>query len=191
MSDFPFYFQMGWEHMLSPDALDHIMFIAALAAIYVWRQWKQVLILITAFTVGHSVTLALSVTGWINAPVWLIELLIPLTIMLTAIGNIVQRAQTISPLRINYAFALFFGLIHGLAFANLLQMLLAADQNFAAAMVSFSIGLELAQVLVVAFVLLLAFIFISLLKLNRRWWIRGISAIVFALALEMFISRWP
>lgn len=193
MSDFAFYFHMGWEHIISPDALDHLMFIAALAAVYLLRDWKKVLVLITAFTFGHALTLLLSVKEWVSVPGRLVEWLIPLTIMLTAASNIVSAHtnKRAFAARTNYFLAFFFGLIHGLAFANLLRMLLAADQNFATAMVSFSLGLEVGQVLVVLVILLLGSLYAGLLKLPRRWWITGISAIVFMLALEMFINRWP
>jgi hypothetical protein len=191
MNDFGFYFKIGWEHILTIEALDHILFIAALAAIYMLKNWKQVLILITAFTAGHMVTLILSAKQLVALDDKLVEFLIPCTILLTAVSNLLQRSFQTRALRINYSLALFFGLIHGLAFANTLRMILATDQSFALSMFSFSIGLETAQVLVVGLVLLTGQLFIGSLKLNRRYWVFLISAIVFALALDMAIRRWP
>src|SRR5689334_798150 len=108
MGDFGFYFDLGWEHIISTDALDHQLFIAALAAIYLLNDWKRVLILVTAFTIGHSLTLILSVLDIIRFPSVWVEFLIPLTIVVTAISNLFQRKFTASSLRINYFLALFF-----------------------------------------------------------------------------------
>jgi hypothetical protein len=191
MNDFGFYFSLGWEHIISWAALDHLLFIAALAAIYTLRDWKQVLILVTAFTLGHTVTLILSSKQWVVADSSLIEFLIPCTIAVTAISNLFQRSFTPKTIRINYLLALFFGMIHGLAFANLLNEILAKDQDFAFAMFSFSAGLESGQVLVVLLVLLLCQLFTQVLAVNRRHWVIFISAAVFALSLEMAAQRWP
>lgn len=189
MSDFKFYFSLGWDHILSIEALDHILFIAALAAIYMLKDWKQVLILVTAFTIGHTITLILSTKRIIEPGTGLIEFLIPCTIVLTAVSNLFQKTFTSKTIRINYFLALFFGLIHGLAFANVLRMILAEDQNFALSMFSFSLGLESGQILVVIFIILLAQVFIQLLRVSRRDWVMVVSAMVLGLALKMAVER--
>src|SRR4051812_15903779 len=120
MGNFRFYFEIGWEHIINKEALDHIFFIAALAAIYMLRDWKQVLILVTAFTIGHTITLILSTKQLIDVNPSLVEFLIPCTIIATAAVNFFQRSFTPKAVRINYFLALFFGLIHGLAFATVL-----------------------------------------------------------------------
>ena len=130
MSDFNFYFGLGWEHIMSWDALDHLLFIAALAAIYLLKDWKQVLILVTAFTLGHSLTLALSVMDVFRFPSNWVEFLIACTIVVTAISNLFQKKFTPKSIRINYFLALFFGLIHGMGFANTIRFMLANDQSF-------------------------------------------------------------
>ncbi|RYZ27516.1 MAG: HupE/UreJ family protein [Chitinophagaceae bacterium] len=191
MNDFGFYFGLGWEHIISLGALDHILFIAALAAIYMLKDWKQVLILVTAFTIGHTITLILSTKEWIQLDESLIEFLIPCTIAITAVFNLFQRSFSPRAIRINYFLALFFGLIHGLAFANILRMILAKEQSFAFSMFSFSIGLESGQILVVLAVLLLCQLFTQFLKVERRHWVIFVSAAVFALSLEMAAQRWP
>ena len=191
MNDFSFYFKIGWQHIITIEALDHILFIAALAAIYVLRDWKQVLILVTAFTIGHTVTLVLSTKEWVQVPDSLVEFLIPCTIVVTAITNLFQKHFSYKAVRINYALALFFGLIHGLAFANTLRMILATDQSFALSMASFSLGLESGQILIVLLILLLSHLFVSLLKVDRRHWVIFLSAAVFSLSLEMALQRWP
>ena len=191
MSDFTFYFRFGWEHIINRNALDHILFIAVLAAIYMLKDWKQVLILVTAFTIGHTITLILSTKQIIEIDSDLVEFLIPCTIVFTAVSNLFQKTFSPRAIRINYFLALFFGLIHGLAFANSLRFIISQDQSFAWSMFSFSLGLELGQVLIVFLILLLAQLFISIVKVNRRDWVIFISAAVFALALEMAIERYP
>lgn len=191
MNDFSFYFQIGWGHIINKEALDHIFFIAALAAIYVIKDWKQVLILVTAFTIGHSITLALSTLRIVEVPSKWVEFLIPCTILFTALSNLFIKNFTPKSIRINYFLALFFGLIHGLAFANTLRMIIAEDQSFALSMFSFSVGLELGQILIVLIILALSYLFINILKISRREWVIFISAAVFALALEMAIQRVP
>lgn len=176
---------------MSLDALDHILFVVVLAAIYMLKDWKQVLILVTAFTIGHTITLILSSKQLLEVNEKLIEFLIPCTIVFTAISNLFQKNFTPKTIRINYFLALFFGLIHGLAFANTLRMILASDQNFTLSMFSFSLGLESGQVLVVLCILILSEIFIRFLKIDRKHWVIFLSAAVFSLALAMSIERWP
>ncbi|HEU0111572.1 MAG TPA: HupE/UreJ family protein [Flavisolibacter sp.] len=191
MNDFSFYFKIGWEHIITTEALDHIFFVAALAAIYMLRDWKQVLILITAFTIGHSITLALSSLSIVEVSTDWVEFFVPCTIVITAAANLFQKTFTPKAIRINYFLALFFGLIHGMAFANTLRMILASDQSFALSMFSFSLGLELGQVLIVFIILLLSQLIVGLLKTPRRDWVIFISAAIMALAMQMAIERWP
>ena len=191
MNDVIFYFKIGWEHIINTTALDHIFFIAALAAIYMLKDWKQVLILITAFTIGHAITLLLSAKNAIEVDSKLVEFLIPCTIVFTAVSNLFLKSFTPKAIRINYFLALFFGLIHGLAYAATLKWIIAEDQSFVLAWFSFSVGLELGQVLIVLIILLLTQLFVAILKLNRRYWVMLISVVVFGLALKMAIERWP
>jgi hypothetical protein len=191
MNDFGFYFKIGWEHIITIKALDHILFIAALAAIYMLKDWKQVLILVTAFTLGHTITLILSAKQLVEIDESLIEFFIPCTIALTAIVNMAQRSFTPKAIRINYFLALFFGLVHGLAFANTLRMILATDQSFAWSMFSFSAGLETGQILIVFIILLLCQLVTGLFKINRKQWVIFLSAAVFSLALQLAVERWP
>jgi hypothetical protein len=191
MTEFSFYFKIGWQHIINIGALDHIFFITALAAIYMLKDWKQVLILVTAFTIGHTITLILSVKQIIEVSSGWIEFLIPCTIAFTAITNLFQKSFSPKAIRINYFLALFFGLVHGLAFANILRMILAADQSFALSMFSFSVGLELGQILIVLAILLLSYLVVGLMKVDRRHWVIFVSAAVFSLAIQMAIERLP
>ncbi|MCU7550545.1 HupE/UreJ family protein [Chitinophagaceae bacterium LB-8] len=189
MSDFGFYFNLGWEHIMSVEALDHILFILVLAAIYVLADWKQVLVLVTAFTIGHSLTLVLSTLNLLQVKTGLVEFLIPCTIVFTAIANLFKKGYSPKTIQVNYLLALFFGLIHGLGFANTLRFMLARDQNLGWSLLGFNIGLEVGQIAIVFIILLLAYLFIKLLKVPRHDWVLFVSAGVFTLALKMAIER--
>ena len=191
MSDFPFYFRIGWQHIIGRDALDHQLFILALAAIYVIKDWKQVLILVTAFTIGHSVTLFLSVKEIITINSRWVEFLIPCTIIFTAITNLFQKKFTPKAIRINYFLALFFGLIHGLGFANTIRLALASDQSLGWGLFGFNVGLEAGQIIVVLIILVISFIVLNVFKVNRREWVIFASACAFSNALVTAIERWP
>lgn len=191
MGDFGFYFGLGWEHIISPDALDHQLFIAALCAIYVLRDWKQVLILVTAFTIGHSITLALSVLDVVRFPGKWVEFLIPVTIVLTALFNVFQKKFTPRSVRINYFLALFFGLIHGMGFANSIRFMLAQDQQLGWSLFGFNVGLEAGQIVVVLILLLLTQFITGLLRANRREWVLFLSGGVFLMSLKMALERIP
>lgn len=191
MSDFPFYFRFGWQHIISKDALDHQLFILALAAIYTIKDWKQVLILVTAFTIGHSITLFLSVTEMVTVKSKWVEFLIPCTIVITAITNLFQKKFTPKSIRINYFLALFFGLIHGLGFANNIRMALASDQSLGWGLLGFNLGLEAGQIIVVVLILLISFIVLNVIKANRREWVVFASACAFSVGLATALDRWP
>jgi HupE / UreJ protein len=189
MQDFIFYFKQGWQHIISWDALDHILFVTALSAIYLLKNWKQVLVLVTAFTIGHSITLALSVFDMVRIKDSLVETAIPLTIMATAVFNFFQKDYTPKSLRLNYFLALFFGLIHGLGFANALRFMLAKGQSIGWNLLGFNIGLEAGQIFVVAAILILSYVAVDKIKLGRKWWVWVLSAAAFCIALKMVIER--
>jgi hypothetical protein len=191
MGDFGFYFSLGWEHIISSNALDHQLFIAALAAIYLLKDWKQVLVLVTAFTIGHSLTLALSVMDMVRfSPAW-VEFLIPVTIVITAFSNLFQKKFTARSIRINYFLALFFGLVHGMGFANAVRFMMAKDQDLGWSLLGFNLGLEAGQIVIVLLLLLVTHAIVTLLRVNRREWVIFISAGVFSLALKMALERIP
>lgn len=191
MSDFRLFFGIGWEHIISREALDHQLFIMALAAIYLLKDWKQVLILVTAFTIGHSLTLALSVLDVVRFPGAWVEFLIPCTIVFTAVTNLFQKDFTPKSVRINYFLALFFGLIHGMGFANTIRFMLAESQSIGLPLFAFNVGLEAGQIAVVILFLVMAMLFVTFLKINRRDWVMFISAAVFGLSLKMALERIP
>jgi HupE / UreJ protein len=191
MQDFAFYFKLGWQHIISLDALDHLLFILALSAIYLLSNWRQVVVLVTAFTIGHSVTLALSVFEMIAVKDSLVEFLIPCTIIVTAVFNFFQKDFTPKSLRLNYFLALFFGLIHGLGFANTIRFMLAKNQGIGWALFSFNIGLEAGQIAVVMCILLLSFLIVNKWQVKRKWWVWALSGVAFCIALKMVLERTP
>ncbi|HET9745382.1 MAG TPA: HupE/UreJ family protein [Chitinophagaceae bacterium] len=191
MSDFGFYFKLGWEHIISTNALDHQLFILVLAAIYLLKDWKQVLILVTAFTIGHSITLALSVFDIIRFSSKWVEFLIPCTIVFTAIANLFQKKFTPKSVRINYFLALFFGLIHGMGFANSIRFMLASDQSIGWGLFGFNVGLEAGQIVLVVAILVVVTILVTLFKVSRRDWVILSSGAVFGLSLKMALERLP
>lgn len=191
MPDFIFYFGLGWKHIISADALDHQLFILALASVYTFKNIRQVLILVTAFTIGHSLTLALSVLDLIRFSSKWVEFLIPCTIFITALNNILWVDKKSVGARVNYYLALGFGLIHGMGFANAIRIMLAKDQSIGVGLFGFNVGLEAGQIAVVAIVLLLALLFVKYLNVARRDWVFFLSAGVFALSVQMAVARLP
>ena len=185
------YFKEGWRHIISWDALDHQLFILVLAAVYMLKDWKQVLILVTAFTIGHSITLALSTLEIITVPSELVEFLIPITIAIAAVTNFFQKNFTTKAIRLNYFLALFFGLVHGLGFANTLRFIKAEDENLGWVLLQFNLGLEVGQIVVVLLILLIAQLVFDYLNLYRSYWVLIISASVFILSLKLIIERFP
>ncbi len=191
MNDFTFYFGLGWKHIISWDAIDHLLFVIALAAIYLIGNWKKVLVLVTAFTIGHSLTLALSVYDLVRINCEWVEFLIPITIIVTALFNLFQKDYSFASNRLNYFLAFFFGLIHGLGFANTIRFMLAKDQSIAIPLFGFNIGLEAGQLVVVSIILLTNFLLISKLKLNQKWWVWSLSVFTLLIAVSMIVDRWP
>jgi hypothetical protein len=149
------------------------------------------LVLVTAFTIGHSLTLALTVFNVIRFPSDWIEFLIPCTIVITAISNLFQKNFTSRSIRINYFLALFFGLIHGMGFANKLRYILAKDQSIGWSLFGFNVGLEAGQIVVVIIILAISFLFVQLLKVDRMKWVVFTSAAAFSIGMQMALNRIP
>ena len=191
MNDFTFYLGLGWHHIISWDALDHLLFIIALASIYIVSNWKQVLTLITAFTIGHSLTLALSIYKLVRINSQWVEFLIPVTIIITAFFNLFQKDYSPVSLRLNYFLALFFGLIHGLGFANTIRFILAKDQSITLPLLGFNIGLEVGQIAVVSIILFAGFLIINKIRLQQKWWVWFWSVSTLLIAANMVVDRWP
>jgi HupE / UreJ protein len=191
MHEFWMYTQIGFNHIANLSGMDHILFVAALCIRYQFSDWKKWLILITAFTIGHSITLVLSVFHYLDFSTNWIEFLIPVTILITSISNMfVKKFSFNTRFPVIYFFALFFGLIHGLGFSFYLKSLLGLQQNIAPALLAFNLGLEIGQILIVMAILVISFIFVTLLKASRRDFILIVSGGILALSLQMAIERY-
>ena len=192
MNDFKLYLEIGFQHIANLRGIDHILFVLALTIRFQFDDWRKVLILVTAFTIGHSITLALSVFNLVNYSAKWIEFLIPITILITAFSNLfIKKFVFKTKFPLIYFLALFFGLVHGLGFSNYLKSLLGKDQSIIMQLLAFNIGLEQGQLMIVFFILLISFIFVTIIKINRREFLLFISAAIFALALNMALERIP
>ncbi|MFM2361513.1 MAG: hypothetical protein RLZZ316_415 [Bacteroidota bacterium] len=192
MQEFWLYLGLGKDHILDWAGYDHILFVAALCLRYTFADWKKILVLVTAFTIGHSVTLALSVFAVVNIPVNWIEFFIPVTIVLTALSNAWQKDFLFKQrLPFIYFIALLFGLIHGLGFSNYLKALLGKDESIVLQLLAFNLGLEAGQLLIVAGILVITYLVVQLLKVNRREYLLYASGAIFGVALLMAIERYP
>jgi hypothetical protein len=191
MQDFSLYFELGWQHILDWQGYDHILFVTALCGVFLLSDWKKVLILVTAFTIGHSITLALSVFNKILIPSSWIEFLIPVTIFITAFINIVTKKISKNRFNPTYFLALLFGLIHGMGFSNYLKSLMGKSNNVVGELLAFNLGLEFGQIIIVLSVLLISFLMINILKVQRREWNLFLSSAIFGIAVIMAIERFP
>jgi len=192
VSEFELYFGLGKDHILDyKNGYDHILFVVALCVLYAWRDWKQVLILVTAFTIGHSITLALATLNVVSANADLVEFLIPLTIFITAISNLFKNEQHASTraLWLSYGYALFFGLIHGLGFSNYLRSILGKDRSIVSQLFAFNVGLEFGQIIIVIVFLTVAFIVVDLFTVNRRDWKLVVSSLIAGMALVLMKDK--
>jgi hypothetical protein len=214
MSVFTTYLQLGFLHICSWQATDHLTFLLALCAPYVLADWRRVVALVTSFTVGHSITLALATLGveWMDSPlvkycidyvdariplITLVEALIPITIILTALVNMKQagpaldrrsRRETSVLWAAPNALAAVFGLIHGLGFSNYLRALLGNKTRPVAELLSFNLGVEIGQLLVVSFILLLGFVLLRVVGVARRDWILTVSGAALGVATLLLLQ---
>ncbi len=194
MSEFQLYFILGKDHILDyANGYDHILFVLALCAVYIIADWKQILILVTAFTIGHSMTLALATLNLISVETRWIEFLIPLTILITAVSNLFKKegGPRSTGIHVNYVLALFFGLIHGLGFSNYLRALLGKEKEIIMQLFAFNVGLEFGQIIIVGIFLAVSFIAVNLAGCSRRDWKMVISSAVAGMALLLMKDRIP
>jgi hypothetical protein len=189
MNQFQLYFNLGIQHILDLKGFDHILFVIALAVVYMIKDWGKILILVTAFTIGHSLTLVLATLKVIQINTNLIEFLIPVTIAITALANILKpKSSTGRGFQINYFFALCFGLIHGLGFSNYLRSLLGKEQSIFTPLLGFNLGLEVGQIVIVLVFLVTSSLLTGIFGINRKDWVLVISSIVFGMASMIMIN---
>ncbi len=190
MEDFTLFLTLGLNHVLDWQAYDHILFLIVLTVVYTLSNWKKVLWLITLFTIGHTITLALAAYNILAIDIDIVEFLIPVTILITAFVNIltIKKHQTKNT-NINLFFAFFFGLIHGLGFSNYFRMIVEDADAKLAPLIEFAIGIELAQVIIVLGILVVGYIAQKVIRISRRDWILVLSAIVIGIVIPMLTTR--
>jgi len=190
MDQLLFYVKEGFYHVLDWKAYDHILFLIVLCVIYSFDHLKRVFLLISLFTIGHTFSLILATYGVLTVKASVVEFLIPITIFITAWINIftVKNSRRNSSININLFLALFFGLIHGLGFSRGFKMLIGKDDDLLLPLIEFALGIECAQLIVTFFILLLGFVFCSLLRFSKRDWVLVSSAIVVGLVIPMLLN---
>jgi len=183
------YLELGFDHILDLKGYDHILFLVALCAAYAYKEWKKILILVTAFTIGHSITLALSALRIITIDAELVELLIPVTILITAILNIIINPKGAVRWQIIYFLPLFFGLIHGLGFSNYFKALFEKESEIILPLFAFNIGVELGQICIVGIIMVINYLITGLGKVPQHSWRILVSIIAAILSLYMIIGK--
>ncbi len=199
-SEFLVYLQLGFRHIADVAGYDHILYVAALAVPYTWREWRQLALLATAFTIGHSATLALATLRLVSVPSALVETLIPVTIVVTALLSLVEQHRTTRsassasfPLHsalptARYVLATGFGLIHGLGFSTLLRALLGAEESITLPLFAFNVGLELGQLLILAMTLAVGGLVVRII-LPRARWVQLLAGITGGMATVLLVQR--
>tara|TARA_A100000164_G_C21837125_1_gene738253 strand:- start:25 stop:609 length:585 start_codon:yes stop_codon:yes gene_type:complete len=184
MHPFQFYLKLGFNHIANFNGYDHILFLVVLCAVYQLKQWKKIIILVTAFTIGHSITLFLVSFDIFSIPSRYVKLLIPITIMFTSLYNIrsIEKIKN-SNMSKNYFLALFFGLIHGMDFSNYFKALIISPEEIIIPLLAFNIGLEIGQFLIVFVIVLISYVFLSVLKIKYYSWNLFVSGAAFGVSL--------
>lgn len=191
MSEFWLYFNVGLKHVLDINAYDHVLFLIALMIPYAFKDWKQVVVLVSLFTIGHTISLLLSIFGIIKVNPFFIEFLIPITILITAIYNLLTAGKKSKNTSISFMaiITLFFGIIHGLGFSNYFKSILpgtATDKLIPT--LEFALGIESAQLIVVFIVLILSYIVQTVFRFSKRDWTLVMSAFIIGVVLPMIIE---
>ena len=188
MNEFIEYLTLGFQHIIDIKGIDHMLFVIVLCAVYDFKGYKKILVLVTAFTVGHCLTLILSSFEILKINQNLVEFLIPVTILLTAIHNLIVKASADKKIALNYILAFGFGLIHGLGFSNFFKALMMGQDDLIIPLLSFNIGVELGQILIIVFIYALYWMYAVRLKKPHRDWNMVVSSAGAGMALLMIIN---
>ncbi len=190
MDNFILYFKMGLNHVLDFSAYDHILFLIVLSVVYSFNQWKKALWLITFFTIGHSITLALAAYNIINVSINLVEFLIPVTIFATAFMNIIRANKASSGKeQLNLFFALLFGLVHGLGFSNYFRLMIGKEEDKIFPLIEFALGIEVSQIIIVLAILIVAALLQGFFRVSKKDWVLVCSAVVLGITIPMIQER--
>lgn len=191
MSEFWIYFNTGLRHVLDINAYDHVLFLIALTIPYAFKDWKRVLLLVSLFTVGHTMALLLSVYGFVQIKVNLVEFLIPITILITAVFHLFTAGKNSKKESISFIaiITLFFGIIHGLGFSNYFNTILPGNSSDKLLpLLEFALGIEAAQIIVVLIVLILSYIVQTVFRFSKRDWTLVMSSFVIGVVIPMVIE---
>lgn len=190
LENFWFNVEYGINHVLDINAYDHVLFLISLTVPYVFKDWKRVLILVSMFTLGHTLSLVLAAYGIVSVNGGLVEFLIPITILIVALYNVFTAGKGAQKERIGVVFitTLFFGLIHGLGFAREFRMFLGESDNKLVLLLEFALGIELSQVIIVFIVLFLGYLGQTVFRFSKRDWVLVVSAIVIGLVIPMLLG---
>lgn len=183
------YLELGFDHILDLNGYDHILFLIALCAAYAYKEWNKILILVTAFTIGHSITLALSSMNVITIDSNIIEFLIPVTILITALLNLFLKPKASGRWQTIYLLPIFFGFIHGMGFSNYFKALLGREAEIILPLFSFNLGVELGQICIVAIILFINYLVTGPAKISQQNWKVAVSIIAAILAIYMIIGK--
>lgn len=185
-----FNIQYGINHVLDINAYDHVLFLIVLTVPYLFRDWKRILLLVTVFTLGHTLSLVLASYGVVYVKESLVEFLIPITILIVAIFNVFTAGKSPQKNKVGVLFisTLFFGLIHGLGFAREFKMLLGDTDSKLLLLLEFALGIEIAQIIIVFIVLFLSYLVQTLFRFSKRDWVMVVSAIVVGLVIPMILQ---
>lgn len=184
-SEFATYFQLGIQHIADIKAYDHILFVIALCVIYKLEDWRKLLILITAFTLGHSLTLGLSALDILVFPSDVIEFLIPVTIFITAVLNLTRKNEAKKMNAFNYLLPLFFGFIHGSGFSNYFKSLIGQEESVVKPLFAFNVGIEVGQLIIVSLFMAITYFVVRWIKVPHPIWSKIISFFISILALYL------
>lgn len=197
MDEFWVWFNTGTEHILDWNGYDHILYVMSLCVLFSIMEWKKLLILVTAFTIGHSLTLAVSALNIFSVKQSYIEVLIPLTILITCAVNIYYKNRQGFQGRgknynykFNYVLALLFGFIHGMGFSYLLKSMLGKEENIIFPLLSFNLGLELGQLIIVSVMLLISVFLFRFTRIKKADFVFFVSSAVFGIAFLLFVQRF-
>ncbi len=190
LESFWFNVQYGINHVLDIKAYDHLLFLIVLTVPYLFKDWKRVFLLVTMFTLGHTLSLILAVYNIVSVKAEMVEFLIPITILIVALFNVFTSGKGAQKEKVGILFlsTLFFGLIHGLGFAREFKMLLGDSDNKFVLLFEFALGIEIAQIIIVFLVLFLGYLSQTIFRFNKRDWIMVISAIVVGLVIPMILN---
>lgn len=190
LDNFWFNVEYGINHVLDINGYDHVLFLMVLTVPYVFKDWKRVLILVSTFTLGHTLSLVLAAYDVVSINGVLVEFLIPLTILIVALYNVFTAGKKSKEQKIGVLFlsTLFFGLIHGLGFAREFKMFVGKSEDKLMPLIEFALGIEIAQIIIVFVVLFIGFFCQTIFRFSRRDWMMVLSAIVVGLVIPMLIE---